>query len=134
MGSDKIEDLLANARIGTIDEDGMFHDLGLFKDFKLVEIKDTAHVFNELAIKKVIFNNPATIVFWEDGTKTVVKCKYGDLFSYDMGIYAATLKKIFGDSYSIYKKDVNRIIEEEIKDQEKILAKLAKILGKEKDI
>ena len=26
-------------------------------------------------IKKVIFNNPATIVFWEDGTKTVVKTK-----------------------------------------------------------
>ena len=26
-------------------------------------------------IKKVIFNPPATIVFWEDGSKTVVKCR-----------------------------------------------------------
>ena len=26
-------------------------------------------------IKKVIFNNPATIVFWRDGTKTVVKTR-----------------------------------------------------------
>ena len=26
-------------------------------------------------IKDVIYNDPATIVFWEDGTKTVVKCK-----------------------------------------------------------
>ena len=25
-------------------------------------------------IKEVIFNDPATIVYWEDGTKTVVKC------------------------------------------------------------
>lgn len=25
-------------------------------------------------IKKVIFNDPATIVLWNDGTKTVVKC------------------------------------------------------------
>ena len=99
MGSDKIEDLFANARIGTIDEDGMHHDLGLFKDFKPVEIKDTAYVFNELAIKKVIFNDPATIVFWEDGTKTVVKCKEDDLFSYDMGIYAA--KKLEEKGYSV---------------------------------
>ena len=26
-------------------------------------------------IKNVIFNDPATIVFWTDGTKTVVKCQ-----------------------------------------------------------
>ena len=26
------------------------------------------------AIKRVIFNNPATIVFWKDGEKTVVRC------------------------------------------------------------
>lgn len=32
-------------------------------------------------IKKVIFNPPATIVFWLDGTKTVVKCKEGEEFS-----------------------------------------------------
>lgn len=31
-----------------------------------------------LEIKKVIFNNPATIVFWADGTKTVVKAKNED--------------------------------------------------------
>ena len=32
-------------------------------------------VYPRLAIKKVIFNAPATIVFWDDGTKTVVKCE-----------------------------------------------------------
>jgi len=31
-----------------------------------------------LEIKKVIFKNPATIVFWADGTKTVVKAKNED--------------------------------------------------------
>ena len=85
---------------------------------------------NVLGIKKVIFNDPATIVFWEDGTKTVVKCKDGDLFTYEKGIYAATLKKIFGESYSVYKKDVNRIIEEEIANKEKLLAE--EIANKEK--
>ena len=29
----------------------------------------------------VIFHNPATIVFWDDGDKTVVKCQPGDTFS-----------------------------------------------------
>jgi hypothetical protein len=29
-------------------------------------------------IKKVIFNPPATIVLWGDGTKTVVKCQEDD--------------------------------------------------------
>ena len=32
-------------------------------------------------IKKVIFNDPATVVIWDDGTKTVVKCSEGDTYS-----------------------------------------------------
>ena len=130
MGSDNKEGF-ANMNIGMIDEDGVFHDLGPIKDFKPLDLdvltKEPSSD-NVLGIKKVIFNDPATIVFWEDGTKTVVKCKDGDLFSYDTGIYAATLKKIFGESYSVYKKDVNRIIEEEIAIKEKLLAALAKKL------
>ena len=31
-----------------------------------------------LRITKVIFNDPATIVFWSDGTKTVSKCHPDD--------------------------------------------------------
>ena len=29
-------------------------------------------------IDHVVFNDPATIVFWKDGTKTVTKCHAGD--------------------------------------------------------
>lgn len=32
-----------------------------------------------VTIKRVIFNAPATIVFWLDGSKTVVKAQNGDL-------------------------------------------------------
>lgn len=47
------------------------------------DVITTADMFNTLnekqtvipKIKDVIYNCPATIVFWEDGTKTVVKCK-----------------------------------------------------------
>lgn len=34
----------------------------------------------------VIFRNPATIVFWDDGDKTVVKCQPGDTFSAEAGL------------------------------------------------
>lgn len=35
---------------------------------------------NASPIKKVIFNDPATIILWKDGTKTVVKCQEGDTY------------------------------------------------------
>jgi hypothetical protein len=28
----------------------------------------------QLGVKKVVFNNPATIVYWDDGTRTIVYC------------------------------------------------------------
>ena len=29
-------------------------------------------------VKKVIFNDPVTVVIWDDDTKTIVKCQPGD--------------------------------------------------------
>ena len=48
-------------------------------------------------IKKVIFNDPATIVFWKDGTKTVVKCGDGDIFDPEKGLAMAIAKKALGN-------------------------------------
>ena len=48
-------------------------------------------------IKNVIFNDPATIVFWEDGTKTVVKCQDGDEFDPEKGLVMAIAKKAYGN-------------------------------------
>lgn len=50
-------------------------------------------------IKDVIFNDPATIVFWEDGTKTVVKTMEGDKFDPHTGLAQAISKKALGDTY-----------------------------------
>jgi len=44
----------------------------------------------------VIFNMPATIVWWKDGSKTIVKCREGDTYSEEAGLRAAYLKKMFG--------------------------------------
>lgn len=46
--------------------------------------------------KKIIFNGPATIVFWKDGTKTVVKAE-NEAFDPEKGIAMAYLKKFLGN-------------------------------------
>lgn len=54
-------------------------------------------------IENVIFNPPATIVFWSDKTKTIVKADY-DYESYDpeKGLAMAIAKKLLGDNKSKY--------------------------------
>lgn len=49
------------------------------------------------AIKNVIFNDPATIVFWADGSKTVVKAQDGDIFDPEKGLTMAITKKALGN-------------------------------------
>lgn len=54
-------------------------------------------------IKKVIFNKPATIVLWEDGTKTVVKCSNEDAWDPEKGLAMCIIKKICGNDNSYHK-------------------------------
>lgn len=59
------------------------------------------------AIKDVIFSPPATIVVWEDGTKTVVKCQNDETYSKEIGLAMCICKKVYGNkgSYNnIFKK------------------------------
>ena len=59
--------------------------------------------FYSLNVSKIIFNPPATIVFWEDGTKTVVKCSAEDEFSEYYGFLAALGKKVYENNNQIKK-------------------------------
>ena len=54
---------------------------------------------NLMSITKVIFNPPATIVFWGDGSKTVVKCGPDDIFNPHVGIAMCVMKKFYGGRY-----------------------------------
>lgn len=49
-------------------------------------------------IRRVIFNDPATVIFWDDGTKTVVKCAKDQQFERYAGFIAACAKKLFGST------------------------------------
>lgn len=59
-------------------------------------------------IKDVIFNPPATIVLWADGTKTVVKCQEDkDEYSKEIGLAMCICKKVYGNKgnyNNIFKK------------------------------
>ena len=49
-------------------------------------------------IEKVIYNNPATIILWADGTKTIVKKQGGDLYDPEKGLALAIAKKALGNT------------------------------------
>ena len=58
---------------------------------------------NPFNIKRVIFNGPATIVFWNDGTKTVVKCAEEEIYNKRTAIMWAIMKKAYGNSSRVNK-------------------------------
>ena len=55
-------------------------------------------------IDKVIFNEPATIILWKDGTKTVVKVQDGEPFDKEKGFAMAVLKKMAGNKGNYFNK------------------------------
>lgn len=54
-------------------------------------------IYRKEDIEKVIFNDPATIVYWNDGTKTVVKCQDDDVYDKEKGLAMCVAKKFFGN-------------------------------------
>lgn len=65
----------------------------------------------DLYIKRVIFNPPATIVFWNNGMKTVVKAQNGEPFDREKGLAMAIIKGACGNRSGYY-KDIRRWCEE----------------------
>lgn len=61
-----------------------------------IEKKTRFKPHSEFKIKRVTFNNPATIIFWEDDTKTVVKA-HNEPFDPEKGLAMAICKKVFGN-------------------------------------
>lgn len=62
---------------------------------------------NTMTIKKVYFNDPVTVVLWEDGTKTIVKAGEDDIYDPEKGLAMAIAKKALGNKgnyYEVFKK------------------------------
>lgn len=57
--------------------------------------------------QKILYSGNRTIVFWNDGDKTIVKCAEGQEFDEYNGFVAALAKKLFG-STSKAKRVINK--------------------------
>lgn len=86
------------APIVLIDE-VVYSELGSYSMQKLLEEMEMNRRFE---IKKVIFNDPATIILWGNGDKTVVKCRLGDEFDPEKGLAMAISKYVLGNNYEYY--------------------------------
>lgn len=60
-----------------------------------------------LKIERVIFNPPATIIIWTDGTKSVVKCQNNEPYDAEKGFALAYLKKLLGND-NTFNKEINK--------------------------
>jgi hypothetical protein len=100
--NDKLTHLRNAVARGTIDNETY---LILYKQlasrYGIDKVKDN---FPSPDIKKVIFNPPATIVFWKDGTKSVVKAINGEKFDPEKGLALAITKKVYGNKYDYFDK------------------------------
>lgn len=62
-------------------------------------------------IEKVVFNNPATIVFWATGEKTGVKCQDDEPFDKEKGLALCVMKYVMGNKSS-YNNIIKKFVEE----------------------
>lgn len=80
-------------------------------------------MYGKYYIEEVIFNPPATVVYWKDGSKTVVKCKADEAFDYEKGLAMAICKKLYGNGYNFHKvfkkwiPEVDNVVEKKAEKQ-----------------
>lgn len=87
-----------------------------------LELRQESQRVSFPSVEKVIFNNPATIVIWKDGTKTVVKCQNDEQFDPEKGLALCFMKKALGN-----KSNFNNAIHMWVKDEEPEVARSASI-------
>lgn len=102
-------------------EDTGFHPWVSSACFELCDREHKASAKN--SIKKVIFNAPATIVLWTDGTKTVVKCGKNDTYDLEKGLALCIAKKYLGN-----KSNFNNVFKEWLPEPEEVSEKSVKEL------
>lgn len=58
---------------------------------------------NPPEIKNAYFNDPVTVVMWNDGTKTIVRCSENDFYDPEKGLAMAIVKKAYGNDNKFHK-------------------------------
>ena len=82
---------------------------------------EALYKYRKYGIVDVIFNDPATIIIWADGSKTVVKAE-NEKFDPEKGLAMAISKKVLGNKhnyYEVFKKYVGRYEKKQAKKTKK---------------
>ena len=85
---------ISNATTGSIS----MHDCSTVSgtEFIYMPAITTSTIYTNIKVKRVIYNDPATIVFFSDGTKVVVKRHENDVFDEQTGLLMCIAKKFLG--------------------------------------
>lgn len=69
-------------------------------------------------VREIRYNGPATIVFWEDNTKTVVKVQPGEeYYDPDKAFAMAVCKKLFGNKFNRYLTKAQKAFEKSCEEE-----------------
>ena len=79
-----------------LDRDYFFKAHKIPGDFVYLDAEGT---LKQVSIKETLFSNPATVVFWNDGTRTTCKATEVDVYTPESGISMCINKKLYGSSY-----------------------------------
>lgn len=119
---------VSNVKYGAIDTDTVYHldPSSIIPNYIKNDIDMTKTMLNSVygtkafgvlpSISRVIFNPPATIVFWSDKSKTVVKAHEDDEFDPEKGLAMAISKKALGNQgnyYNVFDKWIEEPLEED---------------------
>lgn len=80
---------------GIIERERLFKPIDIQFNTEKMKFGETIHVKPELP-KKYIINNDATILFWKDGSKTIVKRCKEDEFNSRLGFLTAWFQRFCG--------------------------------------
>lgn len=78
-----------------------------------MEAESRRRNFMKFDIDKVIYHDPATIVYWADGTKTVVKTQNGETYDPEKGLAMCFAKKARGNKGNYYEEFKKHLPKEE---------------------
>ena len=102
---DKIQNMKGDLRlmpVGEMDTAIKYLSPSEYHKFRDKILKEKNKSIYDSMIQRAIFNPPATIVIWRDGSKTVVKCGENDIFDPEKGLAMAISKRAFGDNRDYY--------------------------------
>lgn len=106
VGYNGIERCFTIGKVYDVVDDTIINDIGYaygnYRDCKdVIQFLSKWYKFDRVGdcniISRVIFSDPATIILWADGTKTVAKASRDDAFDPDKGFAVACAKKLLGN-------------------------------------